>query len=233
MLPNDVKLATLQTACTWIWGYGGDFVTPDQKVVAVNQPAAIDGLQAYYSLYRFLPKDKLMDFGATNDYFTNRQAAITLGNLGPGTTLLQNTPPELRSQLAVAMPPGPPYVGGSSLIIWRYTRHEQAALDVVRYLTSPEAQVEYAQKIGYLPVRNDALTRPPYSTDYMFRSFALALEKGRIFPNIKLSGLLEDRLSTVLDQVWRNVYANPKLDLQTDLHQWIDPLVRRFELWAG
>jgi multiple sugar transport system substrate-binding protein len=158
---------------------------------------------------------------------------VTLGNLGPGTTFLHNAPPELRSKLGIAMPPGPPYVGGSSLIIWKHTRHESAALDLVRYLTSIDAQVAYCQKIGYLPVRNDALTRPPYSTDYLFRSFALALEKGRAFPNIKLSGLLEDRLATVLDQIWQNLYANPKIDLETDLHQWLDPLVRRFELWAG
>lgn len=234
VLPISNKLQTLQTACSWIWGFGGDFVTLDGKNMAFHQAPALAGLKSFFSLYRYMPKEgQPFDYSPTQDYFINQRAAVTIGNLGPGINILKDVQPEKRAKLGVALPPGPPYVGGSSLIIWKHARHEQAALDLIRYLVSYEAQVEYCQRIGYLPVRLDALAQPPYSTDYLYRNFAQALEKGRIFPTIKLGGLLEDRLSTVLDQIWHDIIADPDVDLEATISKWINPLVRRFELWAS
>jgi hypothetical protein len=86
---------------------------------------------------------------------------------------------------------------------------------------------------GYLPVRSDALLEPPYTTDPILRGFTLALQKGRLFPLIKLGGLLEEKLSALISNIWAQLVAGQAIDIEATLVQEITPIVRHFEQWAG
>jgi hypothetical protein len=93
--------------------------------------------------------------------------------------------------------------------------------------------VQYCQKLGYLPVRTDALLEPPYTTDPILRGFTLALQKGRLFPLIKLGGLLEEKLSAIISNIWAQLVVGQAIDIDATLTQELAPIVRHFEQWAG
>jgi multiple sugar transport system substrate-binding protein len=230
VLPIGHRFNSLHAACTWIWGAGGDFVSVDNRTPFFHHPEAISGLKRHFSLYRFMPKkgQPLDDMGS-NQLFINRKAVATMGNL----TLLRNIPPDLQSKIGVTLPPGAPLVGGSSLVIWKHTRNEQDAVELVKFLLSKNAQVQYCQRLGYLPVRTDALLEPPYTTDPILRGFTLALQKGRLFPLIRLGGLLEEKLSALISNIWAQLVAGQAIDIDATLTQELAPIVRHFEQWTG
>jgi len=234
VLPIGDRLQALQAACSWIWGAGGDFVSADNRTPFFHQPDAIEGLKRYFGLYRFMPKEgQPLDGPHAFQLFFDRKVAVTTGNLGQTLELLNKLPPDLRSQIGVALPPGAPLVGSSSLVVWKHAFNDQEAVELVKFLLTKDAQVQYCQRVGYLPVRTDALLEPPYATDPIFRGFAQALQRGRIFPLIKLGGLLEDKLATILSTIWTDLIADQKINLDTVLSKEFNPLVRRFDQWTG
>lgn len=230
VLPIGHRFNTLHSACSWIWGAGGDFVSVDNRTPFFHHPEAIAGLKRYFGLYRFMPREgQPLNDMESNQVFFDRKAVATMGNL----TLIHSIPPEQRSKVGVALPPGAPLVGGSSLVIWKHTRVDQDAVELVKFLLSKSAQVQYCQRLGYLPVRADALLEPPYTTDPVLRGFSQALQKGRLFPLIKLGGLLEEKLSGILTNIWAQLVAGEKLDLDAILAQELAPVVRHFEQWTN
>jgi multiple sugar transport system substrate-binding protein len=220
---------SLHAACSWIWGAGGDFVSADHRTPFFHHPEAIEGLKRYFSLYRFMPQEgQPLNDVSSNQLFLDRKVIATIGNL----TMIHKIPPDLHTKIGVSLPPGAPLVGGSSLIVWKHTQAEQDAVELVKFLLSKNAQTQYCQRMGYLPVRAEALFESPYTTDPILRGFTLALQKGRLFPLIKLGGLLEDKLSTMIGNVWAQIATGQKTDLDILLPQEINPIVRHFEQMA-
>ena len=232
VIPTDYKLSILQTAVSWIWGAGGEIIDEVQKTPLFHQPPALAGLHAYYGLYRYMPKENQpLGFSQAFGLFANRQAAVTMGNLVPLLAFLKNASPDQRARLGVAFPPGPSYVGGSSLVIWRHSIHDHTAVNLVNFLLSKDAQRDYCQVIGYIPVRADVLEEPPYSVDPILKGFVQSLHRGRIFPQVKMGGLIEERLSTALYMIWRAVISNPQVDLEAAIQGQFEPIIRRIESW--
>jgi multiple sugar transport system substrate-binding protein len=141
-------------------------------------------------------------------------------------SILNNTP-ELAPRLGIALPPGPSYVGGSSLVIWKHSRHEDQAVDLVQHLLGQQAQYDYCLASGNLPVRRETLASPPYTDDPVYHGFVQAIEKGRTFPVFRLSGLVEERLATTLAQVWAELAQNPPTVLAELLGQFLKPTAGR------
>ena len=53
-MPTKRSNMTLHYIASWIWGAGGDFLSPDGANLAFDQPKALEGCMAYYGLRRFL-----------------------------------------------------------------------------------------------------------------------------------------------------------------------------------
>jgi ABC-type glycerol-3-phosphate transport system substrate-binding protein len=121
--------------------------------------------------------------------------------------------PEMIKKLGVALPPGPPYVGGSNLLVWAHTRLEQQAINVVQKLTSKEIQSVFCQKSGYLPVRMEVLSEPPYTTDPHLKIIVEALKAGRTYPSFRRWGLVEERLSILFDRIWTHLLTDSNIGI--------------------
>ncbi len=52
--PTHKTRMSLHNVATWIWGAGGDFVSPDGKRTLFNSPEALKGFEQYFELGRFL-----------------------------------------------------------------------------------------------------------------------------------------------------------------------------------
>jgi multiple sugar transport system substrate-binding protein len=230
-LPTAHPLAAIQTAASWVWGAGGSFVHPDGKRVLFCDPPAMEGWRRYFSLNRYMPpKDQPISPGEALALFTSRQAAVTMGSLHLGTQIWESISPQAHLWLGIAPPPGPALVGGSSLVVWAYTRREREAAALTAYLSNPAAMSEHCQRTGYLPTRLDVLSSPPFSTDGRFRMYAQALQSGRPFPVIKAGGLLENSLAASLTYIWQDILNSGGGEIQSPLEKHLFPLGRRLDI---
>lgn len=227
-VPSTATLNTVHLAASWVWGAGGDFVTADGRQFVLAHDAAMAGLRAYFGLARFLaPAARGLDASQANELFLSGRAAVSIS--GPWTWAIginrqQAMAPEFARHVGAAVPPGVPFVGGSSLVLWRHSPHDRDALRLIRLLTNPVVQAGYSQRVGLLPTRLDVLDTPPFTTDPLGAVMGRALRTGRAFPTLRLWGLVEEKVSAALARVWGDVLAAPGADLDTLIHKHLDPL---------
>jgi multiple sugar transport system substrate-binding protein len=235
LLLTHFPFAALHYLSSWVWGAGEDFVNADGRSLRLNEPQFRAALRAHFNLQRYLSSGTETLTPTTGglskavDLFAKRQVAVTIGDpswLRATIEALHDTP-QVIDQLGVALPPGPPYVGGSNLVIWKHTRQRDMAVRLIRSLIDPDMQVNFCQRIGLLPTRLEALQRPPYSIDPRYQALAHAARSGRSYPALLRWGLIEENLSRALTQIWSDLATNPRSDLDVLFAQRIDPLVKR------
>jgi multiple sugar transport system substrate-binding protein len=217
-----------------VWGAGEELVSDDGKRVLFNQPGARSGIRAYFALHRYLPPStrKLSNPDALH-LFIDRQVAATMGPCGWLAAIRGQSTAQDTATLGIGLPPGPPYVGGSNLVIWRHSPHAREGLELVRFLVSKSTQVEFSPRMANPPTRLDALDEPPYSTDPHCQTVATALKTGRPYPAVPRWGLVEERVSTTFVQIWKELLSEPDHDLDDVLDRHMDALASRLEMALG
>ena len=98
-------------------------------------------------------------------------------------------PPERQRDWMTAPLPGPDgpgasTAGGSSLVIFRSSRHARAAWRMIEYLSEPAVQVRFHALSGNLPPRRSPWTDPHLAGDVYARAFRDQLERARPAPKI-------------------------------------------------
>jgi multiple sugar transport system substrate-binding protein len=234
-VPTHSQFLTLHNVASWVWGAGEELVSDDGKRVLFNQPGARSSIRAYFALHRYLPPStrKLSNPDAFH-LFVSRQVAATIGPSGWLPTIRESI--SARGEqlpLAVALPPGPSYVGGSNLVVWKHTIHAQRAVELVRFLTQEDTQRDLCAGTGLLPVHRHTLSLPLYSTDPLDRLVIEALESGRSYPTFPRWGLIEERTSSTFVHIWDDLLAEPDPDLDGVLDRHLAPLARRLDLALG
>ncbi len=116
-------------------------------------------------------------------------------------------PPELQGRWATApMPapdgsrdsPGVSLAGGASLVLFRASRHPEAAWKLVEYLSEPAVQVRFHQLTGDLPPRLSAWSSPELAGDRQSAAFRVQLQ--RVVPAPKVPEWEE-----ISVQVWQSL----------------------------
>ncbi len=96
-MPTKRSNMTLHCIASWIWGAGGDFLSPDGTNLAFDQPKALEGCKAYYGLRRFLrPEAYNLEEYESDDAFDQGKAAVLLSGFWVPTNDLA---PEVRKYL--------------------------------------------------------------------------------------------------------------------------------------
>jgi multiple sugar transport system substrate-binding protein len=231
VVPTGTTHTTLLNIASWVWGAGGDFLTPDGKRIIFHQPAARAGMRAYFALSRYLAPTvrHLRGEAPDQEFLHNPASAVAIG--GPWLFVEARTPAAapLVPDLGVAPPPGPTFVGGSYLVVWKHSRQAPAALALIRFLTQRAAQVAYSRQVGLLPVTLEALAAPPFAGDPFWQTAQRALAAGRGFPPARAWGQIEYRLAATFSTLWAEILADPRLDLDTALARHLDALALRLE----
>jgi multiple sugar transport system substrate-binding protein len=224
---------TVYNISSWIWGAGGDFMSADGKRMRVAEPEARAGMTHYYNLYRYMSqRSEPMDSIAAFELFQNqRVAAIITGSWFLKWLRRQGVPPYTLSRIGVSSLPGPSFVGGTNLAIWKHVAvdHEKAAADLVHYLVTSPALLEFYHQAGLMPARRDLLAQPPFSGDPHYQKIIEVLEAGRPHARITMWGLVEDRLTTTLAHIWDKVRANPTQDMAALIEENMVPLAQRLD----
>jgi multiple sugar transport system substrate-binding protein len=227
VVPSRYSARTLHGIASWVWAAGGDFVTADGKRVIFDQPQARAGMQAYFELYRYLaPEARYLTGSQSDAFFLQRQVAVTI----TGSWLMlfnRNLNPTAVANWGLALPPGTPFVGGSNLVVWQHTRHEREALKLVKFLTSKQVQLIYNPRIGLLPVRLETLAEPSFTDDPVNALMGQVVRAGRSFPSLRAWGLIEDKLSSALTQVWAEILESSAPDIDALLNKYLLPLAEQ------
>jgi len=161
------------TVWTWecfLWQAGGELLTPDGKRAAFNGDAGIVALD----FWRKLRDEKLANFSETDaGYKTDDllSGRIAMSINGPWNysglkdrddVRIQVYPMPIRDRAATN-------IGGESLFLFKSSaRRERAAWEFMKFVMSPDFQVDWAMNTGYLPVSRAA------SRDPRFQSFLAA-----------------------------------------------------------
>jgi multiple sugar transport system substrate-binding protein len=231
-VPTGLTHTTLLNVASWVWGAGGDFVTPDGRRTLFSQPPARAGIRAYFELGRFLAPAvrQLTGLEPDEQFLSSSETAVTLS----GPWLFRDAHARgIAAEVGMALPPGASFVGGSHLVVWKHTRQPEAALELIAFLTRPDVEAAYSLVVGLLPARLEALASPPFSTDPLWRLAITGIRTGRTFPVTRSWGLMEDRLTRELSGLWAEALADPGLDLEEAVRRRLEPLALRLDLVLG
>ena len=228
---TNLNLVTLHTLASWVWNAGGDFMSPDGKIILFNRPEAIAGMKDYFGLYRyFASQAPNLATEATDILFQQGRAAVTLS--GPWTWMRRSADPELNANTGLVLP-RIPFIGGSHLVVWQHSHQSMAVLDLIRYLTSQAVQVMLWPGCGLLSARADVSNMVPFGEAPLKQLSDRLKLAGRAFPSLSMWGLVEDKLKTALHAIWTDILAGPEPDVEAIIHQHIDPLAQRLNTTLG
>jgi multiple sugar transport system substrate-binding protein len=228
-IPTHKTRMSLQNLASWVWGAGGQFVSLDGKRALFTTPEALEGFRQYFELSRFLsPQVHELDDVDSDRLFHRGQAAIALS--GPWLLNDPNTEPQVIANTGVTFPPGVPFIGGSSLVMWQSTKNPGNALSLVRFLTSQHIQQTYLSAVGLLPARQEAFSTLPKAPLPIASYIRQGFQVGRAFPLFPLWGLVEERLCTALSVIWQKILSDPDIDLAELTERDLGLLARRLDL---
>ncbi|MFZ6031062.1 MAG: extracellular solute-binding protein [Chloroflexota bacterium] len=234
-IPNPIVMPTqhtrmiLHVSASWVWGNGGDFISPDARSALFGHAKVIEAFCQYYELGKFLsPEMRNLQAIDSDAVFTHGNAAITI----TGPWLLRNpaTLPEVWENTEITFPPGVPFIGGTNLILWHQSVDPLASLGLIRFLTSDAFQRKHFRDSGYLPSRIKSLASPDFSNDSRFSLLAPRLQEGRSFKPLPLWGWVEERLCTTLRQIWEEFFLVSDPDIHHLVHKRLNDLERRLNL---
>ncbi|MDZ4363581.1 extracellular solute-binding protein [Brevundimonas sp.] len=80
--------------------------------------------------------------------------------------------------------PGASAPGGSSLVVYRHSPHQEAAWKLVRYLSDPGVQARFNGITGNLPARQSAWATPAVAGDPYIAAFKGQLARARAVPKV-------------------------------------------------
>jgi multiple sugar transport system substrate-binding protein len=227
--PTHKTRMSLHNVASWVWGAGGEFVSQDGKRALFNSPEALSGFKQYFELGQFLsPQARELDDVESDQVYWKGQAAITLS--GPWLLSDPSADPLVIANTGVTFPPGVPFTGGSSLVVWQSSQNPREALSLVRFLTSLQVQSTYLSAVGLLPARQEAFALLPSNANPISSHISQGLKVGRSFPLFPLWGLVEERLSSVLGAIWQKFLSDPDLDLGDQIERDLGLLARRLDL---
>jgi len=226
----------LHMAASWVWGAGGDFISKDGQRTLFTQPQSIYGLKAFYQAQRSI-RAPARQWQAEEilDAFRLGKAAAVLLDIRSAIQLSDSeTADFVRENLGTAIISQTPWYGGSHLVIWRhvqgYPERERAAFALIHFLASKEAQMSFGQKSRDLPVRTDAVDEMFPETHPLTATVRKANRTGRDYPSTGLWRRIEFQLAEVLTNIRKEAVENESADLETLLHNHLNPLAHRLDL---
>jgi multiple sugar transport system substrate-binding protein len=227
--PTHKTRMSLHNVASWVWGAGGRFVSGDGRHARFTTPEALTGFRQYFELGRFLsPHASELDDVQSDRLFWKGEVAVTLS--GPWLLSDPSADPKIVANTGVCFPPGVPFIGGSSLVIWESSPRSRDALALVRFLSSQQVQSSYLSTVGLLPARQEAFFALSSSTNPVAAFISQRLKVGRSFPLFPLWGLVEERLSSALGIIWQQFLSDPKVDLTELIERDLGLLARRLDL---
>ena len=171
---------------------GSPLVT-EEGFGAFRQPAYARAFDFLLSLYHDGLAAPVSNTEIANLYQEFARGSFGMYITGPWNLgeFRRRLPPALGDAWATAPLPGPEgarsgvsLAGGSSLVVFRASRHQALALQLIEYLSRPEQQAKFYRLTGDLPARREAWADSALAGDREAEAFRIQLERAVPTPMI-------------------------------------------------
>jgi len=173
---------------------GSRFLNADGTRGAFEEPAFRDAFRWYVDAFRrgFAPIVSNTQVANLYQQFAQRDFAMHITGPWNVGEFKRRLPPEMTGKWATAplpardaaAPTGISMAGGSSLVVFRASRHQAAARKLIAFLSEPARQVRFFERTGDLPARRSAWSDPRLERDPYFPAFRRQLERVEPFPKV-------------------------------------------------
>jgi trehalose/maltose transport system substrate-binding protein len=155
-------------AIEWIYSYGGGTIIEPDKKVTINNPNAIKALETAKSWVGTISPPGVTTYGEEEARNIWQNGGSAFMRNWPYAYALGDDPKSAISGKfgATVLPKGgengknAAALGGWQLMVSTYSKNQEVAADLVRYLTSVEAQKKRAIELSQLPTRPDVYKDP-------------------------------------------------------------------------
>src|SRR6202162_519555 len=155
-------------AVEWIYSYGGGTVIDPDKKVTIDNPNAIKALETAKSWVGTISPQGVVSYGEEEARNIWQAGNAAFMRNWPYAYALGQDPKSVISGKfsATVLPKGgadgknAACLGGWNLMVSAYTKNPEVAADVVRFLTSAEAQKKRAVDLSQLPTRPEVYKDP-------------------------------------------------------------------------
>ncbi len=228
--------ARLHILASWIWGAGGHFLSEDGKQILLGEPEALKGLKDFFELHRFLaPSDHGLTANECRRRFARGQVAVFIG--GPDTLQFireLNPAPGVIENIGVAALPGVPWIGGSSLVVWKDVLAnpvtERTINHLIAFLTDKKTQKQIYELSHVLPARSEALSELNLDPPELLQVEKKILKSGRSYRPYPIWLRIQNDLVHVFDQITSEYLEDTSQDVQPIIRKYADPVVNRYRL---
>lgn len=229
LMPTTRSYVSIHELFIWLQASGYSYLDESGRRVILADAAPRQVLRSYLLLHKYLPPDeKRMTSERADSLFMEGKAAVRIS----GPWLPRYCVPEVRANLGMAIPMNRTYLGGSGLVLWASSRHPLESVDLVRRLAEREGAVTLAVSAGMLPARLDKIHELP--ADYLlpeYRSLVeTAIRGGVAIPKTPLSGMVEERIVTMLEMLWQRFFDAQFENIDQLLDHELDTVVNRLNM---
>jgi multiple sugar transport system substrate-binding protein len=214
-MPGKKAFDLVHNVMPFVWGAGGAELNDDATRSAINTPEAQQGVEFFADLVADGLSDRSMlerDGTQVENQFKGGRLGVWIGGVWVLPSAARkdddNWVDAARRNVAVApMPKGPSgeaftFVGGSNLMLFKNSKHKEAAWALIEYLSQDRVQSDYAALMGMFPSRLEAQKARAQESPQQ-AAFFEAIQAGRSYAAIPQWGQIENayktRFGTILD----------------------------------
>ncbi|GMO00858.1 sugar ABC transporter substrate-binding protein [Parageobacillus thermoglucosidasius] len=165
----------------------GSPLLDEQNKPLFNQKEFVEAVEYLNSFFKdgLAPKDLGMDI-----IQAFRSGIVPMFISGPWMVkLINDQAPELKGKWATAVLPKKENnlsaLGGSNLSVFQYTKHKDASLKFVAFMSKPETQLKWMKMTNSLPAAKEAWKDKSLQEDPLYRTFGQQMEASQPMPMIK------------------------------------------------
>jgi ABC-type glycerol-3-phosphate transport system substrate-binding protein len=229
LMPTDRSYVSIHELFIWLQASGFNYLDESGRRVTLADPGPRQVLRSYLSMHKYLPAgEKRITSERADRLFVDGKAAVRVS----GPWLPRYCTPEVRDNLGMAIPMNRTYLGGSGLVMWNSSRYPLESVNLLRRLAGRDDSVTLAVSAGMLPARLDKIHDLP--ADYLLPEYRLLVESairgGVAIPQTPLSGMVEERIVTMLEMLWQRFFESQADDIDQVLDSELDTVINRLNL---
>jgi multiple sugar transport system substrate-binding protein len=216
----------------FVWDAGGAELSDDNSKSTINSPQAVTGVEFFANLVKDGLADKSQlerDGTQVENQFKGGKIAVWIG--GPWVlpsakrTDDTNWVPAARKNVSLApMPAGPQgdytFVGGSDLMMFKSSQHQNEAWEVMKYLSQDQVQTDYAKLLGMFPARVEPQKVYGQDNGANYSAVYQAIQQGRTYSPIpqwaEIENAYKGRFGNILDEAAKGQASNAEVQKQLD-----------------
>jgi multiple sugar transport system substrate-binding protein len=219
----------------FLWSFGGDYLTPDNKKSALNSKEAKEAFQFFVELYT---KHKVMPPGVTSmnpqDVRTQLAHRKIAWEIGSGWTapIVNAINPELKAFEVLDAAPLPvkkkkvTTIWLSSWVMSPNTKHPKEAWELLKFITSKEMELKWFVDNRVTSSRKDVSGVAPEILNDKFASvIASQLPYGKVVPQIPQWPEIVDAFTTAVQEAMTEMKTPEKA--LADAHERINGILAR------